>query len=125
MLQVRPDQPPSIGAATATRLIWPGAEPTIRYRALDDYALDRVVAHVSVQRLMDSEQPGDGRVVEVAWFREPVVSVVRRPGWEMVTITWVLALATTYFGIDTDLNGDLAGAAARALLAGYGGADGG
>ena len=66
-----------------------------------------------------------GRIVEVAWFREPVVNVVRKPGPEMVAITWVLALATTYFGIDTDLNGDIAGAAARALLAGYGGADGG
>ena len=65
-----------------------------------------------------------GRVIEVAWFREPVVAVVRRPAPEMVAITWVLALATIWFGIDTELNADIAGAAARALLAGYGGGDG-
>ena len=66
-----------------------------------------------------------GRVVEVAWFREPTTKVIRPPGKEMIAVTWLLALATTYFGIDTDLNGDLAREAAKALLAGYGGADGG
>lgn len=66
-----------------------------------------------------------GRVVEVAWFREPVVVVARRPPAEMVAITWVLALAVIWFGIDTELNADIAGSAARALLAGYGGVDGG
>ena len=66
-----------------------------------------------------------GRVIEVAWFREPTAAIVRRPAPEMVAVTWVLALAVTYFGIDTDLNAGVAGEAARALLAGYGGADGG
>ncbi len=51
VLQVRADQPPNIAIATATRMVWPEAEPKIRYKALDDYALDRVTATMSVQRL--------------------------------------------------------------------------
>jgi len=54
VLQVRPDQPPNIAIATATRLVWPKANPKIQYKALDDYALDRVVATLSV------EGPGEG-----------------------------------------------------------------
>lgn len=50
VLQVRPDQPPNIAIATATRLVWSEANPKIQYKALDDYALDRVVATMSVQR---------------------------------------------------------------------------
>ncbi len=62
-----------------------------------------------------------GRVVEVAWFREPVAKVVRTPPIEMVAVTWVLAAATIYFGIWTDLSAGVAGDAARELLAGWGG----
>ena len=60
-----------------------------------------------------------GHVIEVAYFREPKVQVVRAPAPEMVAMTWVLALAVLFFGLDTDINGDLAGAAARELLAGW------
>ena len=66
-----------------------------------------------------------GRVVEVAYFHAPKVPVVRRPAPEMVLMTWALTAAVVWFGIDTDLNAGIAGEAARALLAGYGGADGG
>lgn len=65
-----------------------------------------------------------GRVIEIAWFREPAVAVVRPPPPEMVAITGVLALAVIWFGIDTEMNADIAGAAARSFLAGYGGGDG-
>lgn len=65
-----------------------------------------------------------GRVVEIAWFREPTAPVVRRPPWEMVTVTWVLAAAIIWFGIDTELNASIAGEAARVLLEGWGPADG-
>ncbi len=51
VLQVRADQPPNIAIATATRIVWPEAEPRIHYKALDDYALDRVVATLSVQSM--------------------------------------------------------------------------
>ena len=60
-----------------------------------------------------------GRIVEVAYFQEPNVKIVQEPGPEMVLMTWVLALAVIWFGIDTDLNADVAGAAARELLAGW------
>lgn len=66
-----------------------------------------------------------GRIVEVAWFREPVALVVRKPPIEMMVITWVLAAATIYFGVQTDISAGVAGDAARALLAGYGGTNGG
>ena len=49
-LQVRPDQPPQIGIASASRLVWSGARPAIHYRAIDDFAMARVLAHLSVQR---------------------------------------------------------------------------
>ena len=60
-----------------------------------------------------------GRVIEVAYFQEPKANVVRAPAPEMVAMTWVLALAVLYFGLDTDLNADLAGAVARELVAGW------
>lgn len=66
-----------------------------------------------------------GRVVEVAWFRDPVVPVVRKPPLEMVVITWVLAIAVVWFGIDTDLSAGVAAQAAEVLMAGFGGAGGG
>jgi len=66
-----------------------------------------------------------GRIVEVAWFRAPKTAIVRRPAPEMLIVTWALALATIYFGIDTDISAGVAGEAARVLLAGFGGAHGG
>ena len=66
-----------------------------------------------------------GRVVEVAWFREPAVTVHRRPPPEMLAVTLALALGVIWFGIDTELNAAIAGEAARALLAGWGAGDGG
>jgi len=67
ILQVRPDQPPTIGIATSTRLIWAGAEPTIRYKALDDYGLDQIHAFVALQRWQDGNaEPPAERKIEVA-----------------------------------------------------------
>jgi multicomponent Na+:H+ antiporter subunit D len=60
-----------------------------------------------------------GHVIEVAYFRDPVVDVIRPPAPEMVAVTWVLALAVLYFGLSTDLNGGVAAEAARELLAGW------
>jgi multicomponent Na+:H+ antiporter subunit D len=62
-----------------------------------------------------------GRVVEIAWFRAPAVAAVnpRKPPVEMLAVTWVLALATIYFGFDTRISAGIAGQAAELLLAGY------
>ena len=62
-----------------------------------------------------------GRIVEVAWFREPVTAAVapRNPPPEMLIVTWALALATVYFGFDTNISAGVAGDAASILLAGY------
>jgi len=62
-----------------------------------------------------------GRIVEIAWFREPVHAAVapRNPPVEMLTITWVLAFATVYFGLDTQITAGVAAQAAELLLAGY------
>ena len=62
-----------------------------------------------------------GRVVEVAWSREPQAAAVapRNPPAEMLAVTWLLALATVYFGFDTDISAGVAGDAASILLAGY------
>ena len=65
-----------------------------------------------------------GRIIEVAWFQEPKVTVVRKPPVEMLLITWILAAATIYFGVQTDISAGVAGEAARELLAGYGGGNG-
>jgi multicomponent Na+:H+ antiporter subunit D len=61
-----------------------------------------------------------GRVVEAAWFREPAkaLSEVREAPLEMMVPIWILAFASIYFGIDTDLTAGLAGTAATTLLAG-------
>ena len=40
-----------------------------------------------------------GRIIEVAYFQEPKVTIVQKPGPEMVAMTWVLALATIWFGV--------------------------
>jgi len=55
VLQVRPDQPPNVGIATAARLIWPGAAPKIVYKAIDDYGLADIAAFISLQRWQDGE----------------------------------------------------------------------
>ena len=60
-----------------------------------------------------------GRVIEVAYFQEQKAKVVRPPAPEMVVMTWVLALAVLYFGLETELNADLAGAVARELMVGW------
>lgn len=60
-----------------------------------------------------------GRVVEVAWFREPAGDTEPiRPPVAMVAAMWVLVLASVYFGLDATLTADLARAAADALLGG-------
>lgn len=61
-----------------------------------------------------------GRIVEVAWFREPTARVVRRPPPEMLAVTWVLAAAVVYFGVQTDFSAGVAAQAARDLLTGFG-----
>ncbi|MEM7686070.1 MAG: proton-conducting transporter membrane subunit, partial [Pseudomonadota bacterium] len=60
-----------------------------------------------------------GRVVEIAWFREPKAAVVRKPPVEMMAMTWVLALATIWFGVQTDLSAGVPTIAAAELLAGW------
>ena len=62
-----------------------------------------------------------GRVVEVAWFREPGDSLkaIRDVPPEMMIVTWVLAAATIWFGFATDISAGVAAEAAQVLLAGY------
>jgi multicomponent Na+:H+ antiporter subunit D len=62
-----------------------------------------------------------GRIVEIAWFRAPAGTAVppRNPPGEMLAVTWVLALATVYFGLDTRITAGVAAQAAELLLAGY------
>jgi len=62
-----------------------------------------------------------GRVVEIAWFREPVSAAVspRTPPIEMLVVTWALAAATVYFGFNTEITAGVAEQAATLLLAGY------
>jgi len=61
-----------------------------------------------------------GRVIETAWFREPgkALAEVREAPLEMLGPIWILAFASVYFGIDTDLTAGLAAKAAATLLAG-------
>ena len=61
-----------------------------------------------------------GRIVEIAWFREPSeeVSTAKRPPLEMLGVTWLMAAATIYFGLDADFTAGLAARAAATLLAG-------
>ncbi len=61
-----------------------------------------------------------GRFIECVWFREPcaAVATVTEPPLEMLIPICLLAAATVYFGIDTELTAGMAGRAATALLAG-------
>lgn len=61
-----------------------------------------------------------GRVVEVAWFREPSAkaAAVGEAPVAMVACTWVLIGACVVFGLDAELTAGVAGRAAEALLAG-------
>jgi multicomponent Na+:H+ antiporter subunit D len=61
-----------------------------------------------------------GRVVEVAWFRAPTARLVRRPPVEMLAVTWALAAAIVYFGVQTDISAGVPAEAARELLTGFG-----
>ena len=74
VLQVRPDQPPGIGIASSTRLIWSGAAPTIQYKAIDDYGLARIDAYVSLQRWQDgiAAAPSERKLEVVASTDFPV-----------------------------------------------------
>ena len=66
-----------------------------------------------------------GRIVEVAWFREPPAftgtSAPAKPPASMVAVIWFLVLVSVWFGIDATVPAALADAAAAALL-GTGGA---
>lgn len=61
-----------------------------------------------------------GRVVEAAYFREPTgaTAEAREAPLPMLVPTWVLAIATVYFGIDTSWTVDVARIAADTLLEG-------
>lgn len=66
-----------------------------------------------------------GRIVEIAWFREPQ-GRSHDPAdtpIEMLVITWVLAIAVIYFGVQTDISAGVPAEAAKILLEGYGPAD--
>jgi hypothetical protein len=49
-LQVRKDRPPRIAAATVTYYVVPTAAPEIKFRAIDDYGLDRIEIDWLVER---------------------------------------------------------------------------
>jgi multicomponent Na+:H+ antiporter subunit D len=62
-----------------------------------------------------------GRIVEIAWFREPPAEAgpTERPQRlpaSMVAATWSLVVLSVYFGLDATLPAGLADAAASALL---------
>lgn len=61
-----------------------------------------------------------GRVVEVAWFREPSakVSAVKDPPWSMLLPLLLLAAATIYFGIDAEASASIARKVAQSLIGG-------
>ncbi len=63
-----------------------------------------------------------GRVVEIAYFRAPegVAAAPRRPARELVLVTWGLALATLYFGVQTEISAGVPAQAAQILLEGTG-----
>jgi multicomponent Na+:H+ antiporter subunit D len=58
-----------------------------------------------------------GRVVEIAWFREPPRGAeLAKPPASMVAAIWILVAMSVYFGLDATLPAGLADAAAAALL---------
>ncbi|MEO0992738.1 MAG: monovalent cation/H+ antiporter subunit D family protein [Pseudomonadota bacterium] len=61
-----------------------------------------------------------GRIVEVAWFREPsaLAAEPKRVPVEMLVITWVLAGLCIYFGFATEISAGVPAEAARILLGG-------
>jgi multicomponent Na+:H+ antiporter subunit D len=61
-----------------------------------------------------------GRVLEIAWLREPSpeVSNASDPPLSMLLPLFAFAAATIYFGIDTEWTAGIAGATAKALLGG-------
>lgn len=61
-----------------------------------------------------------GRVVEVAWFREPTkfAAGATDPPWSMLMPMLALAAATIYFGIDTEASAAIARGVAEALIGG-------
>ncbi len=63
-----------------------------------------------------------GRVVEIAWFRAPsgAAAAPKPPARELLVATWALALATVYFGLQTDISAGVPAQAAEILLSGAG-----
>lgn len=61
-----------------------------------------------------------GRIVEIAYFREPKGKALEATDMplSMLIPTWVMILATIYFGFETSWTVDIASQAASALLAG-------
>jgi len=61
-----------------------------------------------------------GRVVEVAWFREPQGAShdPKDTPVEMLAVTWALAAAVIYFGLQTEISAGVPERAAEALLQG-------
>jgi multicomponent Na+:H+ antiporter subunit D len=61
-----------------------------------------------------------GRVLEVAWLREPGPAIAHAsdPPLSMLLPPVALAAATIYFGIDTEWTAGIAGTVAKALLGG-------
>jgi multicomponent Na+:H+ antiporter subunit D len=54
-----------------------------------------------------------GRIIEIAWFQEPI-----RLSHEMIGVTLLASVTTLYFGLNTELTVDLAKIAADSLLSG-------
>jgi multicomponent Na+:H+ antiporter subunit D len=61
-----------------------------------------------------------GRALEVAWLREPAPAIAHAadPPLSMTLPLLVLAVATVYFGVDTEWTVGVAAPAAKALLGG-------
>lgn len=61
-----------------------------------------------------------GRIVEVAWFREPskFAASAKDPPWSMLMPMLALAAATLYFGIDTEASAAVARRVAEGLVGG-------
>ncbi|MEM7671346.1 MAG: monovalent cation/H+ antiporter subunit D family protein [Pseudomonadota bacterium] len=62
-----------------------------------------------------------GRVIEVAWFRMPCEATKspRALPVEMITVTWLLAGAVLYFGLQTEISAGIPARAAEILLPGW------